>query len=100
MDEKKKSNPKYGYKWLKEKTKKENLDLHNLILLFEKEYKSNEIKTITKPCYVLSRLTDVVTSSMKTQENKPGWSMKDTIRSFVGGLNYRLKKDEKENGKE
>ena len=39
------SNPKYGYHWLKEKTEKENPDLHDLILLFEKEYKSNEIKT-------------------------------------------------------
>lgn len=100
MSKQKKLNPKYGYKWLKEKTERENLDLHNLILLFEKEYKNNEIKTITKPCYVLSRLTDVVTSFMKTQEKKPEWTMKGTIMSFVGGLNYRLQKDEKENGKE
>lgn len=100
MSEKRRSNPKYGYKWLKEKIEKENPDLHNLILLFEKEYKSNEIKTITKPCYVLSRMSDVVTSFMKTQEKKPNWTMKDTMRSFVGGLNYRLQKDEKENGKE
>lgn len=98
MSEKKKSNPKYGYKWLKEKTEKENPDLHNLIILFEEEYKHNEIKTITKPCYILSRLTDVMTSFMKTQEKKPKWTMKDTFRSFVGGLKYRIKKDEKENG--
>jgi len=100
MSEKKKSNPKYGYKWLKEKTERENPDLQKLILLFEKEYKNNEIKTITKPCYVLSRLTDVVTSFMKTQEKRPKQTMKETIGSFAGGLNYRLNKDEKENGKE
>lgn len=95
MSEKKKSNPKYGYKWLKEKVEKENLDLHSLILLFEKEYKSNEIKTITKPCYVLSRLIDVITSFMNTQEKKPKWTMKGTINSFIGGMSYRFKKDEK-----
>lgn len=100
MTKEKKANQKYGYKWLKEKTEKENPDLHNLIRLFEEEYKSNEIKTITKPCYVLSRLTDVVTSFMNTQEKKPQWTMKGTIMSFVGGLNYRFKKDKKENGEE
>lgn len=87
------SNPEFGYHWLKEKTEKENPDLYNLILLFEKEYKNNKIKTITKPCYILSRLTDVITSFMDTQEKKPGWTMQDTIRSFVSGLKYKIKKD-------
>ena len=98
MSEKKKLSPKYGYKWLKEKVEKENPDLHNLILLFEEEYKHNEIKTITKPCYVLSRLTDVVMSFMKTQEKRPKQTMKETMGSFAGGLNYRFKKDAKDNG--
>ena len=99
MSEKKKSNPKYGYKWIKEKVEKESPGLYKLILLLEEEYKHKEIKTITKPCYVLSRLTGVITSHMQTQEKRPEWTMKGTINSFIGGVSCRFKKDKKENGK-
>jgi len=49
MSEPREIDRKYGYVWTKRKIEMADKNLYNLVLLFEEEYKHNEIKTIIIP---------------------------------------------------
>jgi len=76
----------YGYSQVKARLENDHQDLCDLVKLLEKEYKHREIKTCTKPAYVLSRVMDMLVSASKSEEKNEKWRLKDTIRSFTGGV--------------
>ena len=82
----KKPDTYYGFKEVKKRLDVEHQGLHNLVKLLEQEYKHRGIKTCTKPAYVLSRMMDMMVSASKSEEKNEKWRLKDTIRSFTGGV--------------
>ena len=86
MGNTKKPDTYYGFKEVKIRLEIEHPGLHNLVKLLEQEYKHRGIKTCTKPAYVLSRMMEMMVSASKSEEKSEKWKLKDTIRSFTGGV--------------
>ena len=85
----------YGYKEIKARLEKDHPDLHDMVMLLEEEYKHRGIKTCAKPAYVLSRMMDLLISASKSEEKNEKWRLKDTIRSFAGGVKSVVRKKNK-----